>query len=72
MKPAKIETRKLATITASHLYAGILDVIEAMDYDVFSGRAYVRTPGKMRSISRAALGFVRMCLLRGYTEREAG
>ncbi len=29
------------------LYQGILDVIEANDYDVFSRRAFVRTPKKM-------------------------
>ncbi|MGB5593284.1 MAG: 15-cis-phytoene synthase CrtB [Crocosphaera sp.] len=29
------------------LYQGILDVIEANDYDVFSQRAFVRTPKKM-------------------------
>lgn len=33
--------------TSLRLYRGILDVIEALDYDVFNHRAYVPTAGKM-------------------------
>lgn len=58
--PALLPSGRLATLAASHLYAGILDEIEAMDYDVFAGRAYVRNQGKMRSLSRATFRFVRM------------
>jgi phytoene synthase len=58
--PALIPSGRMATLAASHLYAGILDEIEAMDHDVFAGRAWVRTPGKMRSISQATVGFMRL------------
>ena len=37
------------------LYQGILNVIEAIDYDVFSQRAFVRTPKKMLYIPLAWL-----------------
>jgi 15-cis-phytoene synthase len=41
------ESRPCIT-TALALYAGILDRIEAMDHDVFAGRAAVRTSRKLR------------------------
>jgi phytoene synthase len=34
-------------------YAGILDAIEELDYDVFRARAYVSTPRKLLILSRA-------------------
>lgn len=58
--PALMPSGRLATLAASHLYAGILDEIEEMDYDVFTGRAFVRNPAKLRSISRAIGTFVRL------------
>lgn len=36
-------------------YAGILDAIERMDYDVFRARAYVSTPRKLLILGRACL-----------------
>ena len=38
---------RFAIATAADLYRGILDDIEAHDYDVFSRRAYVSTPRKL-------------------------
>ena len=34
-------------------YAGILDAIERIDYDVFRARAYVSTPRKLMVLGRA-------------------
>jgi len=34
-------------------YAGILDAIERLDYDVFRARAYVSTPRKLVILGRA-------------------
>ena len=39
--------------TSLRLYRGILDVIEALDYDVFNHRAYVPTAGKMLDLPRS-------------------
>lgn len=58
--PALLPSGRMATLAASHLYARILNEIEAMDYDVFRGRAYVRGRGKATSLSRASAHFLRM------------
>lgn len=44
------EDGQMAIATAASLYAGILDDIEAHDYDVFRRRAYVSTWGKLRRL----------------------
>lgn len=58
--PALTPSGRMATLAASHLYSRILNEIEAMNYDVFAGRAYVRAQGKVASLSRATASFVRM------------
>jgi phytoene synthase len=45
--PALAPSGRATTLAASRLYAGILDEIEAMDYDVFRGRAMV--PGRRKA-----------------------
>ena len=44
---------RFAVSAAAGLYQGILDDIEAHDYDVFSRRAYVRGPAKAAALARA-------------------
>ena len=39
--------------TSLRLYRGILDAIEALDYDVFQHRAYVGRLGKMLELPRS-------------------
>jgi 15-cis-phytoene synthase len=58
--PALIPSGRMATLAAAHLYSGILDEIEAIDYDVFAGRAYVKRQRKITSLTRATAGFVRL------------
>lgn len=58
--PALIPGGRMATLAASHLYARILNEIEAMDYDVFRGRAFVRNRGKAASLMQASASFLRM------------
>jgi 15-cis-phytoene synthase len=41
---------RFAIAAAAGLYRGILDAIEANDYDVFSRRAYISTWGKLRRL----------------------
>lgn len=55
-------TGQFATLAASRFYAGILDEIETMDYDVFRQRAYVPSSRKIRSIPGIALSVVGMSL----------
>jgi phytoene synthase len=49
---------RLATLTASHFYAGILTEIERLDYDVFQTRARVSTSRKLRAMPTVTAGFV--------------
>jgi phytoene synthase len=58
--PSLAPSGRMATLAASYLYSRILNEIEAMDYEVFSGRAYVRSRGKVVSLSGAAIAFTRM------------
>lgn len=58
--PALAPSGRMATLAATHLYSRILNEIEAMDYDVFAGRAYVRGTGKVASLSRATASFMRL------------
>lgn len=51
-------------------YAGILDAIERLDYDVFRSRAYVSAPRKLFILGRAALT-ERDCLASSLRERLA-
>lgn len=46
--------RRWPVVVARRLYAGILDRIEAMDYDVFAGRAETSRPGKLLVAGRCA------------------
>ncbi len=41
---------RFSIAAAADLYRGILDDIEAHDYDVFSRRSYVSTWGKLRRL----------------------
>jgi phytoene synthase len=49
---------QLTTLAAARLYAGILDQIEANQYDVFSARAVVPRNRKARSTAGAAVQFL--------------
>jgi phytoene synthase len=62
--PALIPSGRMATLAASHLYARILNEIEAVDFDVCSGRVYVGKAGKAASLSRATASFIRMAPMR--------
>jgi phytoene synthase len=62
--PALIPSGRMATLAASQLYARILDQIEAVNFDVCSGRVYVGKAGKAVSLSRATASFVRMAPVR--------
>lgn len=44
---------RLTVRLVQQIYAGILDAIEELDYDVFRARAYVSTPRKLLILSRA-------------------
>jgi phytoene synthase len=46
---------RLAILVAARAYAGILDVIERREYDVFAGRARVSTPTKLLILAQAYL-----------------
>lgn len=59
---ALVPSGRLATLAAARLYAGILDEIEAMDYDVFRGRAVVPTPRKAHLLARASASVALMSL----------
>lgn len=51
---------QLTTLAAARLYAGILDQIEANQYDVFSARAVVPRNRKARSTAGAAVQFLQV------------
>jgi phytoene synthase len=53
---------RLATLAAARLYAGILDEIEAMDHDVFRGRAVVPNPRRARLLAGASASVALMTL----------
>ena len=46
--------RRFPVVVARELYAAILDRIEAQGYDVFSRRAQISRPGKLRVAARCA------------------
>ena len=46
---------RLTVRLLAHTYAGILDAIERLDWDVFRARAYVSTPRKLVMLGRAVL-----------------
>jgi len=53
---------QFAALAASRFYAGILDEIEEMDYDVFRERAHVSSRRKIRSLPGVALAVAGMSL----------
>jgi len=57
---------------ARQLYSGILDRIEAADYDVFSTRARVPTTAKVRVAARALAGRSRPTAREGTARPSAG
>ena len=61
--PALVPSGRLATLAAARLYAGILDEIEAMDHDVFRGRAFVPAPRKARLLASASASVARMSVM---------
>jgi len=63
--PALAPSGRFATLAAARLYAGILDEIELLDYDVFRARARVSSAGKLRALPRVATSFTRLSLLPG-------
>lgn len=70
--PALIPSGRLATLAAARLYAGILDEIEAMDHDVFQGRAFVPTSRKARLLAGASASVARMSVTPGPNRRLTG
>lgn len=58
--PSLCASGRLSTLAASQLYAGILDEIERLDYDVFRGRVHVPTARKARILAGAAFAYTRM------------
>lgn len=48
---------RFAILVAARCYAGILDQIEAVDYDVFSRRAHVSGPAKLHIALRSTLSW---------------
>jgi phytoene synthase len=57
--PALNSPGRLATLTAAQLYAGILNEIERVDYDVFQGRVSVPSRRRATGVARATLAFAR-------------
>jgi phytoene synthase len=53
--PLLERTSQACIRTAFHLYAGILDEVESLDFDVFAGRARVPTPKRLRVAVRCLL-----------------
>ncbi len=58
--PSLAPSGQIATLAASHLYAGILNEFESMDYDVFQGRAYLSSRSKVNALAAAATSYVRI------------
>jgi phytoene synthase len=63
--PALAPSGRFATLAAARLYAGILNEIELLDYDVFRARARVSSSKKLRSLPRVATSFTRLSLFPG-------
>ncbi len=60
--PALCPSGRFATLAAAELYAGILDEIERLDYDVFRRRAVTSRATKARKLSAAVRHFARMSM----------
>ncbi len=58
--PALSPAGQLTALAASRLYAAILNAIEAMDYDVFGGRAYLPLSRKLGAMPGVTAAFVRL------------
>jgi phytoene synthase len=56
--PALAPSGRAATLAASRLYAGILDEIEVLDYDVFQRRAYVPSGRKARIMANVTCSWM--------------
>lgn len=68
--PALSPSGQLTTLAAAHLYAGILDQIEANNYQVFSMRAVVPRRRKARSTAGAAVRFMQLTTVSAWTSRR--
>jgi 15-cis-phytoene synthase len=55
--PALVPSGQLATLAAAELYSGILGEIEAMNFDVFAGRAHLSPAQKIIRFARALSRF---------------
>ena len=55
--PVLAPSGQLATLAAAELYSGILGEIEAMDFDVFAGRAHLSRAKKISRFMRALSQF---------------
>jgi phytoene synthase len=62
---------RLTVRLLQHTYAGILDAIERLDYDVFRARAYVSTPRKLVILGRAMWSERAASAARSLSERSA-
>lgn len=70
--PALVPSGRLATLAAARLYAGILDQIEAMDHDVFRGRAVVPSSRKARLLASASASVALMSVTPRHSRRATG
>lgn len=61
--PALSPSGRFATLAASRFYSGILNRIEAMDYDVFRDRAYVPSRRKLAELPGVATTVLGMSLI---------
>lgn len=66
---ALIPAGQVTTLAAAHLYAKILHRIEEQEYDVFSRRAYVSHPRKLREMPSVALAFASLYVPDGFLPR---
>jgi phytoene synthase len=68
--PALIPAGQVTTLAAAHLYAKILNRIEEQGYDVFSRRAYVSHPRKLRAMPAVAAAFASLYMPDALLPRE--
>lgn len=68
--PALSPSGQLTTLAAAHLYAGILDQIEANRYQVFDLRAVVPRRRKARSTAGAAVQFMQLTTASAWSSRR--
>ncbi len=68
--PSLSPSGQLTTLAAAHLYAGILDQIEANRYQVFDVRAVVPRRRKAQSTAGAAVRFMQLTTVSAWSSRR--